>query len=224
MLIRQFRGDATTWSALQESNLEQKRFVDVFNRVDFLTQDSGDRVDTHRSPVEFVDNRPQKPPICFVKAMLIDVQQPQRVTRNRVVDLAVTADFSKIPRSLQQPVGDARCSTGALRNLGGPRDGDWGLEDVGGPPDNNLKVRLRETWLQGEFEARFALALGAKDLGLASALAAEVGVPMEMVALCEADLQEAMARGWGGEDTSKVLLLQEERAGVEVRLPKEEAG
>ena len=89
---------------------------------------------------------------------------------------------------------------------------------------SNLKVRLRETWLQGEFEARFALALGAKDLGLASALAAEVGVPMEMVALCEADLKEAMARGWGGEDTSKVLLLQEERAGVEVRLPKEEAG
>ena len=83
---------------------------------------------------------------------------------------------------------------------------------------SNLKVRLRETWLQGEFEARFALALGAKDLGLASALAAEVGVPMEMVALCEADLQEAMARGWGGEDTSKVLLPQEERAGVEVRL------
>ena len=83
---------------------------------------------------------------------------------------------------------------------------------------SNLKLRLPETWLRGEFAARFALALGAKDLGLAEALADEVEVPMEMVGLCAADLREAMARGWDESDTSRVLTLQEERASVEVRL------
>ncbi len=89
---------------------------------------------------------------------------------------------------------------------------------------SNLKVRLRETYLRGDFEPRFALALAAKDLGLAAGLAAETGVPMELAAICERELRAAMARGWGGFDTSKVLTLQEERAGVEVRLPPEEAG
>ncbi|HEY1797554.1 MAG TPA: NAD-binding protein [Stellaceae bacterium] len=39
----------------------------------------------------------------------------------------------------------------------------------------NLKVRLPATYLQGDFVARFSLALARKDLGLAQDLAAETG-------------------------------------------------
>jgi 3-hydroxyisobutyrate dehydrogenase len=86
----------------------------------------------------------------------------------------------------------------------------------------NLKVRLPDTYLQGDFTARFALQLARKDVGLATALGREYHVPMRLAALCEQDLIQAMGRGWARRDASIVLTLQEERAQTQVRLPVEE--
>lgn len=85
---------------------------------------------------------------------------------------------------------------------------------------SNLKVRLPSTYFQGDFAARFALKLARKDVGLATQLARTYNVPMRLAALCEQDLMQAMARGWGNKDASIVLTLQEERAHTQVRLPK----
>jgi 3-hydroxyisobutyrate dehydrogenase len=82
----------------------------------------------------------------------------------------------------------------------------------------NLKVRLPDTYLRGEFTARFALQLARKDVGLATALAREHNVPMRLATLCEQDLMQAMERGWARHDASIVLTLQEERAHTQVRL------
>ncbi len=82
----------------------------------------------------------------------------------------------------------------------------------------NLKVRLPATYLRGDFDARFALALAHKDLGLALDLARETGTPMRLNALAKAEMDEALARGWATRDASIFLTLQEERAGVEVRV------
>ena len=83
----------------------------------------------------------------------------------------------------------------------------------------SMKVRLPATYLAGNFDPRFSLALAKKDLGLAMDLARETKTPMRLAALCDQELTEAMARGWAGCDASIALTLQEERAGVEVRLP-----
>ena len=83
----------------------------------------------------------------------------------------------------------------------------------------SMKVRLPATYLRGDFDPRFSLALAAKDLGLAMDLARETKTPMRLAALCEQELTEAMARGWAQRDASIALTLQEERAGIEVRLP-----
>ena len=83
----------------------------------------------------------------------------------------------------------------------------------------SLKVRLPATYLRGDFEPRFSLALARKDLGLALELARAVEVPMRLGGLCEQELADAMARGWADRDSSIFLTLQEERAGVQVRLP-----
>jgi 3-hydroxyisobutyrate dehydrogenase-like beta-hydroxyacid dehydrogenase len=82
----------------------------------------------------------------------------------------------------------------------------------------NLKVRLPATYLRGDFDPRFSLALARKDLGLALQLARETETPMRLAAICEAEMAEAMARGWGDRDASIFLTLQEERAGAKVRL------
>jgi 3-hydroxyisobutyrate dehydrogenase len=81
---------------------------------------------------------------------------------------------------------------------------------------------LPDTWFSGNFEPDwekgfFSTGLMRKDVGLATQLAREFNVPMALANLAEQELMEAMNRGWGNDPTSKVRLLQEERAGVQVR-------
>jgi len=82
----------------------------------------------------------------------------------------------------------------------------------------SLKVRLPATYLRGDFDPRFSLALAKKDLGLALDLARATETPMRFAALCEQELIEAIGRGWADRDASIFLTLQEERANVQVRL------
>jgi 3-hydroxyisobutyrate dehydrogenase len=78
--------------------------------------------------------------------------------------------------------------------------------------------RMPATLFRGDFAARFALALAYKDFRLAGDLASQHGVPTRLLDLCQTELLEAMNRGWGGEDRIKASTLQEERAGVTLRL------
>jgi len=82
----------------------------------------------------------------------------------------------------------------------------------------SLKSSLPEVIFKGDFDVpRFALALARKDIGLATDLAREYNVPMPLSNVAEQNMIEAMNRGWGGKEASASFLLQEERAGVEVR-------
>ena len=81
---------------------------------------------------------------------------------------------------------------------------------------------LVDQFLPGTFEpAAFALRLAHKDVTLATALGREVGVPMRVANLALAELTEALNRGWGDRDSRVPMLLQEERAGVEIKVSPE---
>jgi 3-hydroxyisobutyrate dehydrogenase len=78
---------------------------------------------------------------------------------------------------------------------------------------------FERTTLQGDWDRpRFALTLARKDLGLATDLASEFGVPMPLAAMAEQALIECLNRGWGGKDMTAAFALQEDRANVQVRL------
>jgi len=79
--------------------------------------------------------------------------------------------------------------------------------------------RLPATLFRGDFTARFALKLAYKDFRLAAELATQHGVPTRLLELCRLELLEAMQRGWGDNDRTRASTLQEERAGVQLRLP-----
>jgi 3-hydroxyisobutyrate dehydrogenase len=64
----------------------------------------------------------------------------------------------------------------------------------------------------------FALRLAHKDVSLATQLGREQGVPMRIANLALAELTEALNRGWGERDSRIAMSLQEERAGVQVRV------
>lgn len=81
---------------------------------------------------------------------------------------------------------------------------------------------LAEHLLPGKFDPPdFALKLARKDVDLAVAVGREFDVPMKLANLALAELTEAMNRGWEGRDSRVAMLLQEERAGVQVRSTEE---
>jgi 3-hydroxyisobutyrate dehydrogenase len=67
----------------------------------------------------------------------------------------------------------------------------------------------------------FALRLAHKDVTLATALGREVDVPMPMANLALDELTQALNRGWGQRDSRVAMLLQQERAGVEIAVDQE---
>lgn len=83
--------------------------------------------------------------------------------------------------------------------------------------------RLGERFLRGTYDPpNFALALGHKDMTLATGLGREIGVPMRVAGIAHAEMTDALNRGWEGRDSRSYLLLQQERAGLDIKVPAEE--
>ena len=82
---------------------------------------------------------------------------------------------------------------------------------------------LAEHLLPGKFDPPdFALRLARKDVDLAVGVGRDFDVPMRLANLALQEMTEAMNRGWGGRASRVAMLLQEERAGVEVRVDEAE--
>ena len=81
---------------------------------------------------------------------------------------------------------------------------------------------LVDQFLPGVYEPpAFALRLAHKDVTLATALARELGVPMRLSGLALEELTEALNRGWAERDSRVAMLLQQERAGVTIKVDRD---
>ena len=79
---------------------------------------------------------------------------------------------------------------------------------------------LADQFLPAKFEPpSFALRLAHKDVTLATALGREHKVPMRLANITLEEMTEALNRGWAERDSRVAMLLQEERAGVEIKVP-----
>jgi len=85
--------------------------------------------------------------------------------------------------------------------------------------NRRLTEKFPRFLFKGNFQPGFATALAAKDVRLATDLGREYGIPMELSNLIDQRHVEAMHRGWGPEDSDAVSRIQEEKAGVQLRLP-----
>ncbi|HSV83981.1 MAG TPA: NAD(P)-dependent oxidoreductase [Ramlibacter sp.] len=78
---------------------------------------------------------------------------------------------------------------------------------------------LVEEFLPARFEPpNAALRIIKKDMMIATELGRDLGVPMRFANLALADIQEAMNRGWSERDCRAVMLLPQERAGVQIKV------
>ncbi len=82
---------------------------------------------------------------------------------------------------------------------------------------------LAGQYMQSEYEpAGFALRLAYKDFTLALELARALGVPMKQAETAYQDYTEALERGWGDRDSHATMHLQNERAGVTIKVSADE--
>ena len=82
--------------------------------------------------------------------------------------------------------------------------------------------RLPEHFLAGVYDPpAFTVRLAHKDMSLALDLARQENVPMRVGRIAFEELDEAMKRGWSERDCRVAMMLQEERAAVSVRVPRE---
>ncbi len=81
-------------------------------------------------------------------------------------------------------------------------------QSMGGFPNGLFK---------GNFEPGFQLDLAAKDIGLATEMARNLRVPMELGNIVQQRYIDGQNRGWGRKSSGSVVRIQEERAGVEIR-------
>jgi len=80
------------------------------------------------------------------------------------------------------------------------------------------KELYSQSVFRGQFQPPiFTLGLSLKDVGLATELGRESGVPMPVANLVEQILRHCVNKGWAEDDFNKAFLWQEEAAGVEVR-------
>jgi 3-hydroxyisobutyrate dehydrogenase-like beta-hydroxyacid dehydrogenase len=81
---------------------------------------------------------------------------------------------------------------------------------------------LPDQFLPGKYDPpAFALRLAHKDVALANTLGRELGLPMRLCNLVLAEMTEAMNRGWGERDSRAFMLLQQERAGIDIAVEPE---
>ena len=82
-----------------------------------------------------------------------------------------------------------------------------------------LTSSFYKSLFKGNTKPGFATALAAKDVRLATDLGRELGIPMDLSNLVDQRHVEALFRGWGPLDSIVVAYLQEEKAGVQLRIP-----
>ena len=79
--------------------------------------------------------------------------------------------------------------------------------------------RLADQFLPAVFDPpNFRLRLAHKDVSLAASVGRELNVPMRLANLTLEELTEGINRGWGERDSRVAMLLQEERAGVDIKV------
>lgn len=83
--------------------------------------------------------------------------------------------------------------------------------------------RIGDQYLQDKYDPpNFAVRLAHKDLTLGMELGKQLGVPMHYAEVAYKDFTEALNRGWGERDSRAPMSLQNERAGVTIKVSAED--
>jgi 3-hydroxyisobutyrate dehydrogenase len=99
----------------------------------------------------------------------------------------------------------------------------WHAMRTGGQGRSRTFDRLADKYLVDNYDpASFTVSLAHKDLGLSLELARQLDVPMSFTQMTYDEFDAALKRGWGDRDSRTPMVLQNERAGVTIKMTTDE--
>src|SRR5207248_2225037 len=113
----ELRDRAAARRALDEAELQQVRLVDVLDRLLLLAERGGQRRQPDGPAVELARDRLQELPRLAVEALLVDLVQEERLTRDLGRDRAFVADLGDVAHAPEDAVRDPRRPARAARDL-----------------------------------------------------------------------------------------------------------
>ena len=137
------RGDgAAARRSLDEAELQEIRLVHVLDRVRLLAQGGGERVEPDGTAVVLLDDRPQELAVEPLEPRLVDLEQLERLTRDRGRDRALVPYLGDVPDPAEDPIADARRAARAAGDLVGGLVGDLDAEDPGRAADDRGELAV----------------------------------------------------------------------------------
>ena len=136
MLVGEAGGDAASRGAVEEADLDEEGFVDLFEGVLFFGQRGRQGVEADGASVVFLDDGAEEAAVELVEAVGIDFKHFEGGHGGGAVDLAGCANLGVIADAAEEAVGDAGCAAGTHGDLGGAVAVDGDVEDFGGAFDD----------------------------------------------------------------------------------------
>src|SRR5690606_20227171 len=98
-------------------------------------------VHTHRPAIELLDDREQQLAVHDVKAVPVNIEHVQSLTRDLDGNFAVRAHFGEVANAPEQAIGDARRTARTRGDLAGTFVRDIQPENAGGTLHNTRQIR-----------------------------------------------------------------------------------
>ncbi len=108
MIVGQASDHPSPGRTVEKSDLDQIRFIDIFDGVFFFTDGRRNGVDADRATPKFFDDRQEQLTIDLIESETIDIGQIQTVTGDLEIDAALGPHLGEIQHTTHETVGDAR--------------------------------------------------------------------------------------------------------------------
>ena len=101
MFVCPFCGFTPPWGTHQKALLDQKWFIDFFNRLSIFRNCCGQGINTDWATFEFIDQSGQYLIVHFIQAMGIYMERFESIPCDVQVDLPIPFDLGEIPNTSQ---------------------------------------------------------------------------------------------------------------------------
>src|ERR1041384_2400331 len=108
LLVARLRGHTPLRRAVEVALHDEVRLIDFLEGVRFLTNGDGERTDADRAAAKLHDDGFEDALIHLVEAILVDLEDGERLIGDGAGDAALMADLRIVAHAAEEVVGDAR--------------------------------------------------------------------------------------------------------------------
>ena len=138
MAIASCGDDSPAGCALEEADLDEIGFDDVFEGMHFLAGNCGDSLESGWTAFEFLDNTREHAAVGRFETKFVDFEESQSITRYFPSDVALVVYLGKVTDTLEDAIGHTWGTATGPGDFLGPEIIEGDTEDFGRTPHDLL--------------------------------------------------------------------------------------